>query len=83
MIYSIFRWTYFSYPSYEPHFKDMISTAFDEEIFNRFLYKSWLHCENGDFNLIVQNKDFHNFCTVTESRIWGLCSNGTETAITL
>ncbi|MGE7869326.1 GNAT family N-acetyltransferase [Bacillus paramycoides] len=69
MIYSIFRWAYFSYPGYELHFRGMLNTAFDEEYLIGFYTKVGFTVKNGYFNLIVQRNDFHIFCTDTESRI--------------
>lgn len=69
MIYSIFRWSYFSYPGYELHFGGKLNTAFDEEYLIGFYTKVGFTVKNGYFNLIVQRNDFHIFCTDTENRI--------------
>ncbi|MFF2343900.1 GNAT family N-acetyltransferase [Bacillus mycoides] len=69
MIYSIFRWAYFSYPGYELHFRGKLNTFFDEEYLIGFYTKVGFTVKNGYFNLIVQRNDFHIFCTDTESRI--------------
>ncbi|PED57335.1 hypothetical protein CON50_00910 [Bacillus anthracis] len=73
MIYSIYRWAYFSYPGYELHFNGKISTAFDEEYLIGFYTKVGFNVKNGFFNLKVEQNDFHKFCTKTESKISELC----------
>lgn len=69
MVYSIYRWTYFSYPGYELRFNGMISTAFDEEYLIGFYTKVGFIVKNGFFNLKVEQNDFQKFCTDTESKI--------------
>ncbi|EJQ73078.1 Uncharacterized protein BC141101_05794 [Bacillus toyonensis] len=69
MIYSLFRWAYFSYPGYELHFRGMLNTAFVEEYLIGFYTKVGFTVKNGYFNLIVQRNDFHIFCTDTENRV--------------
>lgn len=39
MVYSIYRWAYFSYPGYELLFNGMISMAFDEKYLIGFIQK--------------------------------------------
>ncbi|MES9799230.1 GNAT family N-acetyltransferase [Bacillus toyonensis] len=58
MVYSIYRWTYFSYPGYELRFNGMISTAFDEEYLIGFYTKVGFIVKNGFFNLKVEQNDF-------------------------
>ncbi|MGG2065166.1 GNAT family N-acetyltransferase [Bacillus sp. S14(2024)] len=69
MVYSIFRWTYFSYPGYELYFRGKLNTAFDEEYLIGFYTKVGFTVKNGYFNLIVQRNDIHIFCTDTENRV--------------
>ncbi|MEH7459371.1 GNAT family N-acetyltransferase [Bacillus sp. JJ1127] len=72
MIYSIFRWTYFSYPGYELHFRGKLNTAFDEEYLIGFYTKVGFTVKNGYFNLIVKRNDFPIFCTDSENRIFDM-----------
>ncbi|HDR8219280.1 TPA: GNAT family N-acetyltransferase, partial [Bacillus cereus] len=65
MIYSIYRWTYFSYPGYELLFNGMISMAFDEEYLIGFYTKVGFNVKNGFFNLKIERNDFHKFRTNT------------------
>ncbi|BCC09528.1 hypothetical protein BCM0060_p2194 (plasmid) [Bacillus cereus] len=69
MIYSIYRWTYFSYPGYELLFNGMISMAFDEEYLIGFYTKVGFNVKNGFFNLKIERNDFHKFRTNTENKI--------------
>lgn len=69
MIYSIYRWAYFSYPGYELLFNGMISMAFDEEYLIGFYTKVGFNVKIGFFNLKVERNEFHKFCTNTESKI--------------
>lgn len=73
MIYSIYRWAYFSYPGYELLFNGMISMAFDEEYLIGFYTKVGFNVKNGFFNLKVEKNEFHKFCTNTESKISEMC----------
>ncbi|MGE6541034.1 GNAT family N-acetyltransferase [Bacillus luti] len=73
MIYSIYRWAYFSYPGYELLFNGMISMAFDEEYLIGFYTKVGFNVKNGFFNLKVERNEFHKFCTNTESKISEMC----------
>lgn len=69
MIYSIYRWAYFSYSGYELLFNGMISMTFDEEYLIGFYTKVGLNVKNGFFNLKIERNEFHKFCTNTESKI--------------
>lgn len=69
MVYSIYRWAYFSYPGYGLLFNGMISMAFDEEYLIGFYTKVGFNVKNGFFNLKVENNEFHAFCTNTENKI--------------
>jgi len=69
MVYSIYRWAYFSYPGYGLLFNGMISMAFDEEYLIGFYTKVGFNVKNGFFNLKVEQNDFQKFCTDTESKI--------------
>ncbi|PEO10409.1 hypothetical protein CN562_18440 [Bacillus wiedmannii] len=73
MVYSIYRWTYFSYPGYELRFNGMISTAFDEKYLIGFYTKVGFIVKNGFFNLKIEQNDFQKFCINTESKISELC----------
>ncbi|MDF9505053.1 GNAT family N-acetyltransferase [Bacillus cereus] len=73
MVYSIYRWTYFSYPGYELRFNGMISTAFDEKYLIGFYTKVGFIVKNGFFNLKVERNEFHKFCTNTEGKITEMC----------
>jgi len=69
MVYSIYRWAYFSYPGYGLLFNGMISMAFDEEYLIGFYTKVGFNVKNGFFNLKVESNEFHEFCTNTENKI--------------
>ncbi|PEF66716.1 hypothetical protein [Bacillus cereus] len=73
MVYSIYRWAYFSYPGYGLLFNGMISMAFDEEYLIGFYTKVGFNVKNGFFNLKIEQNDFQKFCINTESKISELC----------
>lgn len=73
MVYSIYRWAYFSYPGYGLLFNEMISMAFDEEYLIGFYTKVGFNVKNGFFNLKIEQNDFQKFCINTESKISELC----------
>ncbi|WP_033681107.1 hypothetical protein [Bacillus cereus] len=73
MVYSIYRWTYFSYPGYELLFNGMISRASNQKYLIGFYTKVGFNIKNGFFNLKVEQNDFHKFCTKTENKISEMC----------
>ncbi len=73
MVYSICRWTYFSYPGYELLFNGMISRASNQKYLIGFYTKVGFNIKNGFFNLKVEQNDFHKFCTKTENKISEMC----------
>ncbi|PHA81033.1 hypothetical protein COF79_24405 [Bacillus toyonensis] len=73
MVYSIYRWAYFSYPGYGLLFNGMISMAFDEEYLIGFYTKVGFNVKNGFFNLKIEQNAFQKFCINTESKISELC----------
>ncbi|MEE3950103.1 GNAT family N-acetyltransferase [Bacillus wiedmannii] len=77
MLYSFFRWIYFSYPGYEFHFTGVLNTAFDQEYLIAFYKKVGFTVKNGYFYRIVPKEEFTNFCLDVETRISDIYSNFT------
>lgn len=69
MLYSFFRWIYFSYPGYEFHFNGVLNTAFDQEYLIAFYKKIGFTVTNGRFYRVIQREESTNFCLDIEKRI--------------
>ncbi|MGE7884996.1 GNAT family N-acetyltransferase [Bacillus sp. NPDC094077] len=74
MIYSFYRWLYFSYPGYEFHFNGLLNTAFKYEYLEAFYTKVGFTVKDGSFHQIVPKEKFTEFCLNVETRISDISS---------